>query len=59
MTKDDVACLGSDPGKEIDETWWDEMLVQWFDGPEEEKPAEEEAAESTGSDPLPTVKAKA
>ena len=27
ITKDDVAFLGSDPGKEIDEAWWDEMLV--------------------------------
>ena len=45
VTKDDVAFLGSDPGKEIDETWWDEMLVSWFDVPEEEKPAEEEAGE--------------
>ena len=59
ITKDDVAFLGSDPGKEIDETWWDEMLVQWFDTPEEEKPAKEEAAESTDSDSSPSVKAKA
>jgi hypothetical protein len=44
--------------KEIDEAWWDEMLVSWFDVPEEEKPAEEEAAESTGSDPSSTIKAK-
>jgi hypothetical protein len=41
VTKDDVAFLGSDPGSDIDEGWWDEMLVQWFDVPEEEKPAEE------------------
>ncbi len=58
ITKDDVAFLGSDPGKEIDEVWWDEMLVQWFDMPEEEKPAEEESSESADSDPSPTVKAK-
>jgi hypothetical protein len=34
------------------------MLVSWFDVPEEEKPAEEEAAEATGSDPSSTVKVK-
>src|SRR4026209_1016019 len=37
LTKDDVAFLGTDPGTDIDEAWWDEMLVQWFDVPEEEK----------------------
>jgi len=53
VTKDDVACLGSDPGKEINDVWWDEMLVSWFDVPEEEKPAEEEgvkAARAVGAD---------
>src|SRR6185369_3904184 len=50
ITKDDVGFLGSDPGKEIDETWWDEMLVSWFDVPEEEKPAEEEGGEAADSD---------
>ena len=59
ITKDDVAFLGNDPGKEIDETWWDEMLVSWFDVPEEEKPVEEEAAESAESDTSSTIKAKA
>ena len=59
ITKDDVAFLGSDPGKEIDETWWDEMLVSWFDVPEEEKPAEEEGGEAADSDPSSTIKAKA
>jgi hypothetical protein len=37
VTKDDVAFLGNDPGTEVDEAWWDDMLVQWFDVPEEEK----------------------
>ncbi|HJT19180.1 MAG TPA: hypothetical protein VJ746_01840 [Nitrospira sp.] len=53
VTKDDVAFLGSDPGTEVDEAWWEEMLVQWFDVPEEEKPAEvegeEQSAESTSA----------
>jgi hypothetical protein len=42
VTNDDVAFLGSDPGSDVDEAWWDEMLVQWFDVPEEEKPADAE-----------------
>ena len=42
VKKDDVAFLGADPGDEVTEGWWDEMLVQWFDMPEEEKPAEGE-----------------
>jgi len=53
VTKDDVSFLGSDPGPDVDEAWWDEMLVQWFDVPEEEKPAEgegeEQAAEPTSA----------
>ncbi|MGH9895118.1 MAG: hypothetical protein ACREA0_24670 [bacterium] len=43
VTKDDVAFLGSDPGPEVDEAWWEEMLVNWFDVPEEEKPEEEDS----------------
>ena len=30
VTKDEVEFLGVDPGKEIDEVWWEEMLVKWF-----------------------------
>ena len=45
IKKDDVAFLGTDPGGDVTEAWWDEMLVQWFDVPEEEKPAEEEGGE--------------
>ena len=37
LTKDDVSFLGTDPGSEVDEAWWDDMLVQWFDVPEEER----------------------
>jgi len=35
-----MAFLGTYPGEVITEAWWEEMLVQWFDVPEEEKPAE-------------------
>lgn len=48
-TLEDVAPLGVDPGPEVDEAWWDEMLVQWFEEPEEEK-AEEEAGEDGPGD---------
>ncbi len=52
IKEEDVSFLGSDPGDEVTEAWWDEMLVQWFDVPEkenlaegdgEEKPAETES----------------
>ena len=42
VKKENVAFLGTDPGDDVTEGWWDEMLVQWFDVPEEEKPAEGE-----------------
>lgn len=50
VTKDDVAILGVDPGPEVDETWWDEMLVAWFEEPEAEPSAEED---SEGGDEQP------
>jgi len=37
VTKDQVAYLGIDPGPEVDEAWWDEMLVAWFEQPETEE----------------------
>ena len=41
ISAEDVALLGVDPGPEIDEAWWEEMLVAWFGAPEEEEPSEE------------------
>lgn len=58
IKKDDVAFLGSDPGDEVTEAWWDEMLVQWFDVPEEEKPAEEGESESKDSEASSTTQSK-
>ena len=52
ITKDDVAFLGTDPGDDVTEAWWDEMLVQWFEVPEEEKPAE---GEESASEPAATT----
>lgn len=58
ITKDDVAFLGTDPGDDVTQAWWEEMLVQWFDVPEEEKPAEEESDQPENSDSLSTTKLK-
>ena len=59
VKQDDVAFLGTDPGEEVTEAWWDEMLVQWFDVPEEEKPEEEEGDKASESDPSTPVQSKA
>ena len=45
VKKEDVAFLGTDPGDEVTEAWWDDMLVQWFEAPEEEKPTKGEGEE--------------
>jgi hypothetical protein len=58
ITKDDVAFLGTDPGAEVDEAWWDEMLVQWFDVPEAEKPTEEAGDKAANSDSSSTIQSK-
>ena len=39
-TPEVVACFGEDPGPEVDEAWWEDMLVNWFVDPEEEKEEE-------------------
>ena len=57
ITKNDVAILGVDPGSEVDETWWDEMLVAWFEEPEAE-PSSEEASESEDGPPGVAADAK-
>jgi hypothetical protein len=49
VKKEDVAFLGADPGEDVTEAWWEEMLVQWFDVPEEEKPSVEAEGQSKGS----------
>lgn len=57
LTNDDVAFLGSDPGQEVDEAWWDEMLVAWFEVPEAEKSSgEDEEGESNQSKNLEDAK---
>jgi hypothetical protein len=59
IKNEEVAFLGTDPGEDVTEVWWDEMLVQWFDVSEEEKPTEEEGSEPANSDFSPTIKSKA
>jgi hypothetical protein len=59
IKQEEVAFLGTDPGSDVTEAWWEEMLVQWFDVPEEEKPAEEKVNESSESDPSSKVQTKA
>lgn len=49
FTKDHVAGLGEDPGQEVNEVWWEDMLVNWFEEPEEEVEAEGEEAEGSES----------
>jgi hypothetical protein len=56
FTADDVAFLGVDPGPDIDEAWWEEMLVAWFGAPEEEEApesAEEDAPSETAAESNP------
>ena len=40
ITPQDVESLGVDPGPEVNEAWWDDMLVAWFEDPGEEKTTE-------------------
>ncbi len=59
VKKEDVAFLGTDPGADVTEAWWEEMLVQWFDVPEEEKPAELEDSQPADSDSSSTARSNA
>lgn len=43
VTKDHVAILAVDPGPEVDEAWWEDMLVAWFEEPEAEPSAEDDS----------------
>ena len=49
--KDDVAFLGIDPGAEVNEAWWDEMLVAWFEEPESD--SEQSTTEAAGESAAP------
>ena len=57
ITKEDVAILGVDPGPEVDMAWWDDMLVAWFEEPEEPQEEGKEAAteEAKSDEEQPTA----
>jgi hypothetical protein len=50
FTKDQVAGFGEDPGSEVNEAWWEDMLVNWFEEPEEEGEDDTEAESSEKSE---------
>ena len=50
FTKENVALLGEDPGEDVDMVWWDDMLVNWFEEPEEEGEEDEESESSEDSE---------
>jgi hypothetical protein len=56
ISSEDVAFLGVDPGSEIDEAWWDEMLVAWFGAPEEDE-EEKQDSEATADEQRLTAEA--
>jgi hypothetical protein len=59
LTKEQVATLGVDPGPDVDEAWWEDMLVAWFEEPEPAQPEGESAepvGEKTGSSAEPDTK---
>jgi hypothetical protein len=58
LKQEDVAFLGADPGEEVTEAWWEEMLVQWFDVPEEELAEDKEDSEPANSDTSSIIKLK-
>lgn len=59
IKKEDMAFLGTDPGDDVTEAWWEEMLVQWFDVLEEEKADEEKFDDTAESDSPSKIQTKA
>jgi len=50
FTEKDVALLGEDPGEEVDNVWWEDMLVQWFEEPEEEEEGDDDDMSAESAD---------
>ncbi len=50
LTTDSVSYIGMDPGEDVTEAWWDDMLVAWFDVPETEPAGETDSAEAAAID---------
>ena len=56
FTKDQVTGLfGEDPGSEVNEAWWEDMLVNWFEEPEEEVEDDTDGRSSEDSESLAKV----
>ncbi|WP_447968729.1 hypothetical protein [Nitrospira sp. M1] len=36
ISKEDVKLLGVDPGDDVNDVWWDDMLIRWHINPEDE-----------------------
>jgi hypothetical protein len=58
VTKDDVSILGTDPGPEIDQAWWEDLLVAWFEEPEEEESSESDHQSEERSQPINGLQGK-
>lgn len=41
LTEEQVVYLGVDPGLDIDQAWWEEMLVKWYEEPDDGDEPEE------------------
>jgi hypothetical protein len=54
VTNEDVAYLGTDPGPEVDEAWWEDMLVTWVEVPDAEEPPEGDEPEAAQNEPKAT-----
>ncbi len=50
FTKDQVAGFGEDPGSAVNAAWWEDMLVNWFEEPEEEGEEDVNAESSEDSE---------
>jgi hypothetical protein len=56
FTNDQVTgFFGTDPGSDVNEAWWEDMLVNWFEEPEEEVEDDTDAGSSEDSESLAEV----
>jgi hypothetical protein len=55
FTKDHVELLGKDPGEDVDKAWWEDMLVKWFEEPEEEVEDETDTESSENTESVADV----
>ena len=55
FTKEHVEFLGKDPGEDVDTVWWEDMLVNWFEEPEEEGEEDTDAESSEDGETVSDV----